>query len=436
SRDGELPLSFAQQRLWFLAQLDGVSAIYHIPLALRLQGRLDTAAWQRALDTLLDRHEALRSTFVTVQGQPQVRLLPVGTALPVTHHDLRDAPDAQQQLQAISAQEAHAPFDLEQGPLIRARLIRLSKGEHAFLLTQHHIVSDAWSFEVLLGELQALYGAYLDGLPDPLAPLAIQYPDYAAWQRQWLTGERLQAQGEYWRQTLADAPALIDLPTDHPRPAQQSFAGAHVPVCLDAELTQALRRLAQAHGVTLFMTVMAAWAAVLARLSGQQDIVIGTPSANRNRQEVEPLIGFFVNTLALRLDLSGTPDAATLLARVRHAALAAQDHQDLPFEQVVEVVNPPRNLEHSPLFQVMLSWQFRQGTSLQLPELEVAPLPPSHDTVKFDLELAFEESDDGIAGVLGYSTALFQRATIERHLAYLQAMLRAMVRDETQVIDH
>ncbi|WP_369073125.1 condensation domain-containing protein, partial [Burkholderia gladioli] len=292
---------------------------------------------------------------------------------------------------------------------------------------------DAWSFEVLLGELQALYGAYLDGLPDPLAPLAIQYPDYAAWQRQWLTGERLQAQGEYWRQTLADAPALIDLPTDHPRPAQQSFAGAHVPVCLDAELTQALRRLAQAHGVTLFMTVMAAWAAVLARLSGQQDIVIGTPSANRNRQEVEPLIGFFVNTLALRLDLSGTPDAAALLARVRHAALAAQDHQDLPFEQVVEVVNPPRNLERSPLFQVMLSWQFRQGTSLQLPELEVAPLPPSHDTVKFDLELAFEESDDGIAGVLGYSTALFQRATIERHLAYLQAMLRAMVRDETQV---
>ncbi|WP_186083746.1 non-ribosomal peptide synthetase, partial [Burkholderia gladioli] len=435
-RDGELPLSFAQQRLWFLAQLDGVSAIYHIPLALRLQGRLDTAAWQRALDTLLDRHEALRSTFVTVQGQPQVRLLPVGTALPVTHHDLRDAPDAQQQLQAISAQEAHAPFDLEQGPLIRARLIRLSKGEHAFLLTQHHIVSDAWSFEVLLGELQALYGAYLDGLPDPLAPLAIQYPDYAAWQRQWLTGERLQAQGEYWRQTLADAPALIDLPTDHPRPAQQSFAGAHVPVCLDAELTQALRRLAQAHGVTLFMTVMAAWAAVLARLSGQQDIVIGTPSANRNRQEVEPLIGFFVNTLALRLDLSGTPDAAALLARVRHAALAAQDHQDLPFEQVVEVVNPPRNLERSPLFQVMLSWQFRQGTSLQLPELEVAPLPPSHDTVKFDLELAFEESDDGIAGVLGYSTALFQRATIERHLAYLQAMLRAMVRDETQAIDH
>ncbi|WP_186137753.1 non-ribosomal peptide synthetase, partial [Burkholderia gladioli] len=435
-RDGELPLSFAQQRLWFLAQLDGVSAIYHIPLALRLQGRLDTAAWQRALDTLLDRHEALRSTFVTVQGQPQVRLLPVGTALPVTHHDLRDAPDAQQLLQAISAQEAHTPFDLEHGPLIRARLVRLSENEHAFLLTQHHIVCDAWSFEVLLGELQALYGAYLDGLPDPLAPLAIQYPDYAAWQRQWLTGERLQAQGEYWRQTLADAPALIDLPTDHPRPAQQSFAGAHVPVCLDAELTQALRRLAQAHGVTLFMTVMGAWAAVLARLSGQQDIVIGTPSANRNRQEVEPLIGFFVNTLALRLDLSGTPDAATLLARVRHAALAAQDHQDLPFEQVVEVVNPPRNLEHSPLFQVMLSWQFRQGTSLQLPELEVAPLPPSHDTVKFDLELAFEESDDGIAGVLGYSTALFQRATIERHLAYLQAMLRAMVRDETQAIDH
>ncbi|WP_334016879.1 condensation domain-containing protein, partial [Burkholderia gladioli] len=435
-RDGELPLSFAQQRLWFLAQLDGVSATYHIPLALRLQGRLDTAAWQRALDTLLDRHEALRSVFVAVQGQPQVRLLPVGTALPVTHHDLRDAPDAQQLLQAISAQEAHTPFDLEHGPLIRARLVRLSEDEHAFLLTQHHIVSDGWSFDVLFSELQALYRACLDGRPDPLAPLAIQYPDYAAWQRQWLTGERLQAQGEYWRQTLADAPTLLDLPTDHPRPAQQSFVGAHVPMRLDAELTQALRRLAQTHGATLFMTVMGAWAAVLARLSGQQDIVIGTPSANRNRQEVEPLIGFFVNTLALRLDLSGTPDAAALLARVRHAALAAQDHQDLPFEQIVEIVNPPRKLEHAPLFQVMFSWQSQQGTSLPLPELEVTALPPAYDTVKFDLELALEENGDEIFGTLSYSTALFHRATIERQAGYLEAMLRAMVRDETQAIDH
>ncbi|MGX5878888.1 condensation domain-containing protein, partial [Burkholderia gladioli] len=346
AREGELALSFSQQRLWFLAQLDGVSATYHMPLALRLQGRLDQAAWQRALDTLLDRHEALRSVFVTVQGQPRVRLLPVGTALPVTHHDLRGAADARQQLQAISSQEVHAGFDLEQGPLIRARLIRLSEDEHAFLLTQHHIVSDGWSLDVLLGELQALYHAYLHGRPDPLAPLAIQYPDYAAWQRQWLTGERLQAQVDYWRDTLADAPVLLDLPTDRPRPAQQSFVGAHVPVRFDAELTQALRRLAQTHGVTPYMIVMAAWAAVLARLSGQQDIVIGTPSANRNRQEVEPLIGFFVNTLALRLDLSGAPDAAALLARVRQAALAAQDHQDLPFEQVVEIVNPPRNLGH------------------------------------------------------------------------------------------
>ncbi|WP_425123025.1 amino acid adenylation domain-containing protein [Burkholderia gladioli] len=435
-RDGELPLSFAQQRLWFLAQLDGVSATYHIPLALRLQGRLDTAAWQRALDTLLDRHEALRSVFVAVQGQPQVRLLPVGTALPVTHHDLRDAPDAQQLLHAISAQEAHTPFDLEHGPLIRARLVRLSEDEHAFLLTQHHIVSDGWSFDVLFSELQALYRACLDGRPDPLAPLAIQYPDYAAWQRQWLTGERLQAQGEYWRQTLADAPTLLDLPTDHPRPAQQSFVGAHVPMRLDAELTQALRRLAQTHGATLFMTVMGAWAAVLARLSGQQDIVIGTPSANRNRQEVEPLIGFFVNTLALRLDLSGTPDAAALLARVRHAALAAQDHQDLPFEQIVEIVNPPRKLEHAPLFQVMFSWQSQQGTSLPLPELEVTALPPAYDTVKFDLELALEENGDEIFGTLSYSTALFHRATIERQAGYLEAMLRAMVRDERQAIDH
>nr|WP_279610826.1 non-ribosomal peptide synthetase [Burkholderia gladioli] len=435
AREGELALSFSQQRLWFLAQLDGVSATYHMPLALRLQGRLDQAAWQRALDTLLDRHEALRSVFVTVQGQPRVRLLPVGTALPVTHHDLRGAADARQQLQAISSQEVHAGFDLEQGPLIRARLIRLSEDEHAFLLTQHHIVSDGWSLDVLLGELQALYHAYLHGRPDPLAPLAIQYPDYAAWQRQWLTGERLQAQVDYWRDTLADAPVLLDLPTDRPRPAQQSFVGAHVPVRFDAELTQALRRLAQTHGVTPYMIVMAAWAAVLARLSGQQDIVIGTPSANRNRQEVEPLIGFFVNTLALRLDLSGAPDAATLLARVRQAALAAQDHQDLPFEQVVEIVNPPRNLGHAPLFQVMFAWQSRQGASLDLPGLEATPLPLAYDAVNFDLELALEESGHDIAGTLNYSTALFEQDTIERQLVYLRAMLLAMVRDEARAVD-
>ncbi len=435
AREGELALSFSQQRLWFLAQLDGVSATYHMPLALRLQGRLDQAAWQRALDTLLDRHEALRSVFVTVQGQPRVRLLPVGTALPVTHHDLRGAADARQQLQAISSQEVHAGFDLEQGPLIRARLIRLSEDEHAFLLTQHHIVSDGWSLDVLLGELQALYHAYLHGRPDPLAPLAIQYPDYAAWQRQWLTGERLQAQVDYWRDTLADAPVLLDLPTDRPRPAQQSFVGAHVPVRFDAELTQALRRLAQTHGVTPYMIVMAAWAAVLARLSGQQDIVIGTPSANRNRQEVEPLIGFFVNTLALRLDLSGAPDAATLLARVRQAALAAQDHQDLPFEQVVEIVNPPRNLGHAPLFQVMFAWQSRQGASLDLPGLEATPLPLAYDAVNFDLELALEESGHDITGTLNYSTALFEQDTIERQLVYLRAMLLAMVRDEARAVD-
>ncbi|MDN7742130.1 amino acid adenylation domain-containing protein [Burkholderia gladioli] len=435
AREGELALSFSQQRLWFLAQLDGVSATYHMPLALRLQGRLDQAAWQRALDTLLNRHEALRSVFVTVQGQPRVRLLPVGTALPVTHHDLRGAADARQQLQAISSQEVHAGFDLEQGPLIRARLIRLSEDEHAFLLTQHHIVSDGWSLDVLLGELQALYHAYLHGRPDPLAPLAIQYPDYAAWQRQWLTGERLQAQVDYWRDTLADAPVLLDLPTDRPRPAQQSFVGAHVPVRFDAELTQALRRLAQTHGVTPYMIVMAAWAAVLARLSGQQDIVIGTPSANRNRQEVEPLIGFFVNTLALRLDLSGAPDAATLLARVRQAALAAQDHQDLPFEQVVEIVNPPRNLGHAPLFQVMFAWQSRQGASLDLPGLEATPLPLAYDAVNFDLELALEESGHDITGTLNYSTALFEQDTIERQLVYLRAMLLAMVRDEARAVD-
>ncbi|MCF2135464.1 condensation domain-containing protein, partial [Mycetohabitans sp. B3] len=316
-REGNLPLSFAQQRLWFLAQLDGGSDTYHIPLALHVRGPLDRAAWQQALDALLARHEALRSTFVSVEGQPQMQLLPADRGVPLRWHDLRGVPYAQAQLARLSHEAAHAPFDLAHGPLLRACGIRLADDEYVLVLTQHHIVSDGWSIGVLVRELNALYMAACRSQPDPLPPLAVQYPDYAAWQRQWLTGERLQAQSDYWRATLADAPVLLALPTDRPRPAQQSFAGAQVPVHIDAATTRALKRLSAEYGTTLFMTVLAAWSAVLARLSGQHDVVIGTPSANRHHRQIEPLIGFFVNTLALRVDLSGEPDIAELLARVR-----------------------------------------------------------------------------------------------------------------------
>ncbi|UUM21367.1 non-ribosomal peptide synthetase [Mycoavidus sp. SF9855] len=434
SRKDILPPSFAQQRLWFLAQLDGISDNYHIPLAIRLRGALDRAAWQQALNTLFARHEALRSVFVTIDGQPQVQLLAPELGLPMHWHDLRGKPNAHAQLESLSAQEAKTPFDLAQGPLIRARLIQLADNEHVFLLTQHHIVSDDWSLGVLLQELNALYTAYRAGEPCPLPPLAIQYPDYAAWQRQWLSGKRLQTQRAYWRKTLADAPVLLNLPTDRPRPPQQSFAGAQVPVRLDAKITRLLKRLGQEHGATLFMTLLAAWGAVLSRLSGQDDLIIGTPSANRNHREIESLLGFFVNTLALRIDLASEPNTVQLLERVRHSTMAAQAHQNLPFEQVVEIVQPPRKLDHTPLFQVMFAWQNNEVAEWRLPALEVTPVALSYNTVKFDLELNLQEAGDEIIGDLRYATALFDRQTIERQVGYLQAMLRAMTADAQQSI--
>ncbi|MBP2239426.1 amino acid adenylation domain-containing protein, partial [Sinorhizobium kostiense] len=433
-RDGALPLSYSQQRLWFLSQLDEDSTNYNIPLGWRLRGRLDHAAWRRSLDQLFARHEALRSVFVAPEGRPRVELLPADAGLPVTEHDLQGLPDADAVLADLYHDEARTPFDLARGPLIRGRLIRLADDDHVFLLTQHHIVSDGWSMGVLVRELSSLYRAFAAGRADPLPPLTIQYPDYAAWQRQWLSGERLQAQAQYWRDSLSGAPARLALPTDRLRPERQSFAGASVPVVIDQDLTRGLKRLSRQHGTTLFMTVLAAWAAVLARLSGQDDLVIGVPSANRGRREVEELIGFFVNTLAVRIDLSGEPSVSELLERTRRTALAAQEHQDLPFEQVVEIVQPPRALDHTPLFQVMLAWQNNSGGSLDLPGLRVEAAGEGLDQVKFDLELDLREEGEVIAGTFGYATALFDRATIERQRSYLLALLRAMVADVGQSV--
>nr|WP_231858700.1 non-ribosomal peptide synthetase [Xenorhabdus nematophila] len=434
SRDRVLPLSFGQQRLWFLAQFEGISDTYHIPTALRLRGRLDLSAWQQALNCLFARHEALRSVFITVEGQPQVELLPAEFALPMQKYDLRKASDVDEQLAHLCAQEAKTPFDLARGPLIRCALVRLAEEEHLFLLTQHHIISDGWSLGILESELTALYVACLNQQPDPLPPLTIQYPDYAAWQRQVFSDEGVQVQSDYWRRTLADAPVLLELPLDRPRPSQQSFAGGQVAVHFDATLVQDLKHLGQQHGTTLFMTLLTAWATLLSRLSGQDDVVIGIPSANRNRREIESLLGFFVNTLALRIDLSGMPDVVTLLQRVRQTTLGAQEHQDLPFEQVVEIVQPPRRPEHTPLFQVMFAWQESETKEWQLPELAVTPFELGYDIAKFDLQLELTEKAGEIVGVLNYSSALFDHETIERQMGYLQAILRAMVNQPQQPV--
>ncbi|WP_154640502.1 non-ribosomal peptide synthetase, partial [Serratia marcescens] len=432
ARDGDLPLSFAQQRLWFLTQLEGMSETYHIPLALRLHGRLDRQALQHSLDALYARHESLRSRFITREDRPQVQILPAN-GLPLAFHDLRRHPA---QADKLCRQAATQPFDLTQGPLVRAALIRLADEEHLFLLTCHHIISDGWSTGILLRELGALYGALRRGDADPLPPLTLQYPDYAAWQRRYLTPERLAAQAQYWRETLIGAPALLTLPTDRPRPTVQSFSGGEVPIAIDAELTQALRQFSRQHGGTLFMTVLAAWSLVLARMAGQQELVIGTPEANRGRLETESLVGFFVSTLALRIDLRDDPDLPTLIARIRHTVLTAQENRDLPFEQVVELVNPPRHLGYTPLFQVMLAWQDGSVRDIPLPGLQAELAGLEYSAAKFDLTLDLADTGEGISGTLNFATALFDRATAERYGVYLVQALRAMTLNSPRSVSH
>ncbi|WP_414923005.1 condensation domain-containing protein, partial [Pseudomonas sp. IT-P294] len=448
SRSGSLLPSFAQQRLWFLAQLDsGISDAYHIPLAMRLRGQLNMAALQQALDALWSRHEALRSVFFTKEGEPEIRLLGCEKGLPLRQIDLHDRPIkdpcAETELLRLCADEARTPFDLETGPLIRACLIRVaiaesvsssSTDEHVLLLTQHHIVSDGWSLGILLPELSSLYTAFSNHEDSPLPPLAIQYPDYAAWQRQRLSGARLNEQAAYWKQALANTPTLLDLPTDRRRPEQQSLVGGSVPIELGAELTTALKRFSQQQGVTLFMTLLSAWAIVLSRLSGQEDIVIGAPSANRGHCDIEPLIGFFVNTLAMRIDLGENPSAADFIARVRERTLQAQDYQDLPFEQVVEITQPPRRLSHTPLFQVMFAWQNHDAGEWALPGLEASPVGSTYEVARFDLELNLAEAGDRIVGALGYAAALFDADTIKRHVGYLKSVLAEIIRDASQAI--
>jgi len=433
AREQPLPLSFAQQGLWFLDRL-GAKGTYHIPMALRLHGDLNQKAWRRALDALLARHESLRTVFPMRDKHVRAELLPADQPMPWTEHDLRQHFDAHERLQQLFAEEARRSFELDREPPIRAQLVRLADQEHVFLLTQHHIASDGWSFEVMGRELSALYRAFNVGQPDPLPPLAIQYPDYAAWQRQYLTGERLHTLQTYWRQTLSGASPLLELPTDRARPAQQSYTGADTSLSLDAALSRQLKQLSKRHGSTLFMIVLSAWAVVLSRLSGRDNLVIGTPMANRGPTDVDGLIGLFANIVPLRIDLSDEPSVAELLARVRSVTLGAHDHQELPFEQVVEIANPPRRLDCTPLFQVIFAWQNQVTTTLDLPALDAQVEPLPCEWVKFDLELDLGERGDTIEGTLRYSTALFDAGTIERLRGYLVAVLQAMACDAEQPV--
>ncbi len=431
-RDQPMPLSFAQQRLWFLAQMDGGNEAYNIPMALSLGGALDVTALRRALARIVERHETLRSRFVTRKGAAHVLFMPSCADVGLSVEDIRHAPH---RLEECIRAEAVAPFDLADGPLIRAHLLQVADDRHVLLMTVHHIVADGWSMGVLSQELLALYPAFCQGQPDPLPPLAIQYADYAVWQRRWLSGERLQHQAAYWHQALEGAPTLLTLPTDRPRPAQQDFAGASLAVQLNPRLAADLRQLAQRQGVTLYMALMAAWATTLTRLSGQAEVVIGSPVAGRGRTELEDLIGLFVNTLAVRIDTSGSPSGEALLARVKARVLEAQEHQDLPFEQVVEVVRPTRSLAHPPLFQNTLNWMPGQHANDSLGDLRVEPVEQINQVSKFDLSLNLSEQGETLVGTLDYATALFDETTAQRYLGYFLQILETLATDEQTHLD-
>ncbi len=435
ARDAELPLSFAQNRLWFLDQFESNSALYNIPLAFCLVGTLNVAALEQSLQEIIHRHEALRTNLITVDGKPS-QIIQTQTNWTLSIVDLKHLSTTEQEIASklLAQQQAIQPFGLATEALVRATLVVLNNTEHVLLVSMHHVVSDGWSMSVFVQELSALYNAYSQGQPSPLAPLPIQYADFAIWQRHWLQGDVLQSQLSYWQQQLADAPALLSLPTDRPRPSVQTFTGAYQEFALSVELTNGLTQLSQQQGATLFMTLLAAFDTLLYRYTGQSDILVGSPIANRNRSEIEGLIGFFVNTLVLRTDLSGNPSFSELLTRIREMAMDAYSHQDLPFEMLVETLQPQRYLSHTPLFQVMFVLQNAPISTIELTGLTVSLLPTESATAKFDLSLAMQNTATGLVGVWEYNTDLFDAGTIERMTGHFVTLLEGIVANPQQPI--
>ncbi len=433
TRDKPLPLSFAQQRLWFLHQFAESSPFYNIPSVLQISGALDVAVLGQTFNEVVRRHESVRTSFSVVDGEPvQVIAAAEPFRLPVI--DLDDLPLEERELKTRSliTEETTTPFDLSVSPLLRAMLLKLAADDHVLIVTMHHIVSDGWSMGVLIREMTDLYAAFLKKQPSPLPELPVQYADFAVWQRDWLSGAVLDEQLAYWRKQLHDAPAHLELPTDHPRPAVQTFNGATAAVLLPSALSEAAKQLSQREGVTLFMTLLAVFQTLLYRYTGQEDICVGTPIANRNRAEIEGLIGFFVNTLVMRTQLSGAESFRELLQRVREVVLDAHSHQDLPFEKLVEELAPVRDMSRSPLFQVMFALQNAPREYLELPGLTFNRLASGSKTAKFDLTMSVTENRQGFVVVLEYNTDLFEATTIERMLGHFQTVLESVVADPQQ----
>ncbi|HEX7241526.1 MAG TPA: amino acid adenylation domain-containing protein, partial [Longimicrobiaceae bacterium] len=425
-REGPLPLSFAQQRLWLVDRMEPGSPAYNMPSALRLRGALDVEALRRSVETLVERHEALRTTFAEQDGQPvQV----IHTYAPAALEVVEVA--GEEEAERLAEEEALRPFDLAHGPLLRALLLRLDAEDHVVCFTLHHVVSDGWSMGVLVREVSALYGAYARGGSPGLPELPVQYADFAVWQRARLAGELLEAQVAWWKERLAGAPPLLDLPTDRPRAAgTPAGAGVHR-FTLGSGVSEGLRALSRRAGATLFMTTLAAWQALLGRYAGQEDVVVGSPVAGRTRRELEGLIGFFVNMLAMRADLSGDPTFAGLLGRVREAALGTYAHQEVPFERLVEELATERSLAHAPIFQVTFALERAVSARGELSLDGVAPEPfgDGAAVAKFDLDLTVHDQGGALHGVIGYRTALFDAETIARMAGHLETLLEGIVAD-------
>lgn len=435
SRETSPPLSFAQQRLWFVDQMEPDSQTYNIAGALRLEGDLNVAALGQALSEIVRRHEILRTTFGSVEGRPVLSVAQESrVGLPVT--DLQGLPAAEAEAEVIrlANEEALRPFRLDRGPLMRAGLLRLGGREHVLLLAMHHIVSDGWSLGVLIRELAALYKAFAGGSPSPLPELPIQYADFAHWQRQWLSGDVFEKQLAYWKRHLAGAPSFMELPADRPRPPVQTFNGRLHHFTLPARLGEDVRELARREGATLFMVLLAAFQLLLQRHTGSDRVVVGTNIAGRNRADVEPLIGLFANNLVLHADLSGDPTFAELIGRAREAALGAYEHQDFPFEKLVEALRPERDASRQPLMQVLFVLQNAPPLELELDGLRLSLLEAECRVSKFDLTLFMEEGEGGLRGSVEYNTDLFNEGSVARLLEHFTALLEDIAADPRRPI--
>lgn len=434
--NGPCCLSYAQQRLWFLDELQPGLTAYNVPAAVRLRGALDAGALARSLTEVVRRHEALRTTFAGIDGSPvQIVGPPQTVDLPLTDLSELSALEAEARGRELLYEESHLPFDLSRGPLLRAQLIRLGAEEHLLSIVMHHIVSDGWSIGVIVREVAALYDAFLNGKESPLPELTVQYGDYAVWEREWMTGEVVEGQVSYWREQLKGAGGLVlELPTIRPRPAVQAYEGAQIRVELEPELTSRLKELSQREGATLFMTLLAGFDVLLHRYSGQKDIVVGTPVANRGRGELEALVGLFVNTLALRVKITGEEKFTTLLRSVRDAAVGAYANQDLPFERVVEELQPQRTLSHAPLYQVMFIMNTGLAELPRLSGLTAQVMEVGNTTAKFDLTVSLQEREGRIEGGLEYDTELFDEGRVRQMMEHYRRLLEEIAADPESLI--